>query len=156
MNKLLVIALVLSISIPTTSRHAVAQIAEPESGATVCVPDAYLVAPDDCLPIGPSVQLTELARYGLTDPERPFQYQKPDSSLTQIPYTYFHLEEDYVPLLNGPGGTEAGPGFLPGFVYVTYVERVDTGKGIYYRLENGSWIPGKGARVGDYSRFQGL
>lgn len=156
MNKLIAFTLILSVLMPTTTRSAIAQTVEADSGAVVCAPDAYLILPDDCLPAGPSVQLTELAQLGLTIPERPFHYQKPDPALTQIPYSYFHLEVDYVPLLNGPAGSEAGAGFQPGFVYVTYVDRVDTGKGIYYRLENGSWIPGKGARVGEYSRFQGL
>jgi lipoprotein-anchoring transpeptidase ErfK/SrfK len=33
---------------------------------------------------------------------------------------------------------------------------VDTGSGIYYLLQNGGWIPGKGARVSEISAFQGL
>jgi hypothetical protein len=36
------------------------------------------------------------------------------------------------------------------------VDRVDTGKGIYYMLQNGGWIPGKGARVSEVSSYQGL
>ena len=32
----------------------------------------------------------------------------------------------------------------------------DTSHGIYYLLSNGGWIPGKGARVGEFSSFQGL
>jgi hypothetical protein len=31
---------------------------------------------------------------------------------------------------------------MPGFVYVSYVNRVDTGHGIYYLLQSGAWIPG--------------
>ena len=62
-----------------------------------------------------------------------------------------------VPIYSAPG--EKGPGgqqFPPGFVYVSYIDRVDTGTGIYYLLQNGGWIPGKGARVGEISNFQGL
>jgi hypothetical protein len=69
---------------------------------------------------------------------------------------YFHLEDDYVPIYSGPG--ERGPGsnqFPPGFVYVSYIDRVDSG-GVYYLLQNGAWIPGKGSRVGEISAFQGL
>lgn len=61
-----------------------------------------------------------------------------------------------MPVLSGPAGSITGQSFQPGFVYVSYVDRVDTGKGIYYLLQNGSWIPGKGARVGEYSIFQGM
>jgi len=129
---------------------------ENESGAVVCAPDAYLITPDDCLPIGPSTYLTEMAKLGLTFPPRPLPQFKPDPSLTNLPYYYFKLDEDTIPILSGPAGSVTGQSFLPGFVYVSYIDRVDTGNGIYYLLQNGSWIPGKGARVGEYSTFQGV
>ena len=128
---------------------------EPESGAVVCPPDAYLTPPGDCLPLGPSAYITELSQLGLTFPQRALPAFKPDPILTQLPYYYFRLDEDTVPVLNGPGGDSVGQ-FLPGFVYVSYNDRVDTGHGIYYMLQNGGWIPGKGSRIGEYSRFQGL
>lgn len=133
-----------------------AQSEEPESGAVVCAPNAHAALPDDCLPLGPSAFVSEMARLGLTFPPRPLPAFKPDSSLTDLPYRYFRLDEDDVPMLSGPAGNENGQVFPPGFVYVSYVDRVDTGKGIYYLLESGAWIPGKGSRIGEYSRFQGL
>jgi len=129
---------------------------EPDNGAVVCMPDVYLATPDDCMPSGPSTFLTEMAKLGLTFPPRLLPAFKPDPSLTKLPYYYFHLEEDVVPMVSGPGGSNTGQSFLPGFVYVSYVDRVDTGKGIYYMLQNGGWIPGKGARVSEISAFQGL
>src|SRR5512134_2171865 len=95
--------------------------AEPESGAVVCAPDAYPTPPDDCLPLGPSVYLTELAGLGLIIPPRPLHVRKPDPSLTQVPYRYFHLDQVVVPVLNGPAGDPSGPAFGAGFVYVTYL-----------------------------------
>jgi lipoprotein-anchoring transpeptidase ErfK/SrfK len=133
-----------------------AQNSEPESGSVVCQPDVYLAPPDDCLPTGPSVYLAGLAKLGLTIPARPFPAYKPDPELSKLSYRYFNLEREYVPVLSEPAGNETGQSFLPGFVYVSYVDRVDTGHGIYYMLENGSWIPGKGTRIGEYSAFQGL
>lgn len=129
---------------------------EPDTGAVVCPPDAYLTPPGDCLPLGPSVYLTELGRLGLTFPPRAISVRKPDPSLTQIPHRFFHLDHDIVPVLNGPAGNPTGPVFGAGFVYVTYVDRVDTGKGIYYMLQDGGWIPGKGSRVSEVSSYQGL
>lgn len=129
---------------------------EPDSGAVVCEPDVYLTAPDDCLPLGPSAYLTDLARLGMTFPPRPLPAAKPDPSLTQLPYLYFHLDDTYVPVYSAPGETGSGAQqFMPGFVYVSYVDRVEQG-GVYYMLQNGGWIPGKGARVGEISAFQGL
>jgi lipoprotein-anchoring transpeptidase ErfK/SrfK len=125
------------------------------SGAVVCAPDAYLTAPDDCLPLGPSAYITEMAKLGLTYPPRALPASKPDPALTQLPYFYFRLDEDVVPVLSGPGGGEVGQAFQPGFVYVSYIDRVES-NGVYYMLEDGGWIPGKGSRIGEYSRFQGL
>jgi len=129
---------------------------EPESGAVVCAPGVYLSPSSDCLPLGPSTYLSEMAQRGLTFPERALPAVRPDPTLTQLPYYYFKLEKDNVPVLSGPGGDSVGPSFLPGFVYVSYTDRVDTGHGIYYMLQNGGWIPGKGSRIGEYSAFQGL
>ena len=129
---------------------------EPQSGAVVCAPGAYPVEPDDCLPLGPSTFITEMAKLGLTFPARSLPAYRPDPGLTQLPYLYFKLDQEAVPVLNGPAGTSIGQDFLPGFVYVSYIDRVDTGHGIYYMLQSGGWIPGKGSRIGEYSRFQGL
>lgn len=128
---------------------------EPASGAVVCAPDVYGVAPGDCLPLGPSTYITEMTKLGLTFPQRALSVSRPDPALTQLPYFYFKLDEDIVPILSGPGGGETGQAFQPGFVYVSYVDRVES-NGIYYMLQNGGWIPGKGSRIGDYPRFQGL
>jgi hypothetical protein len=97
-----------------------------------------------------------MAKRGLTFPPRPLPIYKPDPELTKLPYTYFHLDKTYVSVLSEPAGVETGQPFPPGFVYVSYVDRVDTGNGIYYKLESGSWIPGKGARVSSVSRYQGF
>jgi lipoprotein-anchoring transpeptidase ErfK/SrfK len=129
---------------------------EPDSGAVVCAPDVYLTPPGNCLPLGPSTYITEMAKLGLTFPQRVLPALKPDPALTQLPYFYFKLDDDSVPVLSGPDGSDIGQPFLPGFVYVSYTDRVDTGHGIYYMLQNGGWIPGKGSRIGEFSRFQGL
>jgi lipoprotein-anchoring transpeptidase ErfK/SrfK len=157
MKKLFPIILCISLLFqPVDNSISLAQGTEPDSGAVVCAPNVYFTEPDDCLPIGPSTYLTDMAKLGLTFPPRLLPSYKPDSELTKLPYRYFHLDKDYVPVLSEPGGTESGQSYLPGFVYVSYVDRVDTGHGIYYMLSNGGWIPGKGARVGEYSAFQGL
>jgi len=143
---------------PNLSSHAqgTSEEEEIESGAVVCAPAVYLEPPGDCLPLGPSSYLTELAKQGFTFPPRPLPASKPDKGLVALPYLYFKLEQDSVPVLSGPAGDAIGQVFQPGFVYVSYIDRVDTGHGIYYMLESGGWIPGKGSRIGEYSSFQGL
>lgn len=130
---------------------------EPESGAVVCEPDAYPATTSGCLSLGPSRYLSDLASRGMTFPPRPLPAFKPDPTLTQLPYRYYDLNDDeYVPIYSSPGEKGAGVNqFPPGFVYVSYVD-VWEQAGTYFLLQNGGWIPGKGARVGDYPRFQGL
>ncbi len=131
-------------------------IPEPETGGVVCEPGIYLAEPADCLAIGPSAYLTDLAKLGMAIPPRPLPASKPDLSLTDLPYSYFHLDDAYVPIYSSPGETGNGVNqYPPGFVYVSYTDRVDQG-GVYYLTQSGGWIPGKGARVGEISKFQGL
>ncbi len=130
---------------------------EPDSGSVVCTPGAYLAAPEDCLPLGPSVYLTELAGMGLTMPPKPLPSIAPDTSLAALPFRYFHvISQDAVPIGSTPGATAGVQSLYPGFVYIGYADRVDTGHGIYYQLQDGGWIPGRGERIGEYSGFQGL
>lgn len=150
------ISLSLTSSIQTVYARDSTPLAEPESGGVVCEPGVYLSEPAGCRPLGPSSYLTDLARLGMTIPPRPLPASRPDPSLAQLPYHYFHLENDYVPIYSSPGGTGAGAQeFPPGFVYVSYIDRVEQG-GVYYLTKSGGWIPGKGARVGEISGFQGL
>ena len=142
--------------IQNASAQQTAQIDEPANGAVVCEPGAYMTMPDNCIPLGPSQYLTDMARLGMTIPQSPLPASKPDPSLSQLPYLYFKLENDYVPVYSAAGGR--GPGvnqFPPGFVYISYIDRADV-NGIYYLMENGGWIPGKGGRVGEIPNFQGL
>lgn len=136
--------------------NALAQVNEPESGTVVCAPGTRPETAVDCLLAGPSAYLNELETLGLTSPQRPLHTKRPDPALTILPYRYFRLDEDVVPQLTGPAGSPNGQVYPPGFVYVSYIDRVDTGKGIYYMLESGAWIAGQGARVSAISSFQGL
>jgi len=150
-------ALIFMMFLLTVSENsAKAQEAEPHSGGVVCEPGIYLSEPADCLPLGPSSYLTDLARIGMTIPPRPLPASKPDFGLTKLPYSYFHLADDYVPVYSAPGGSGAGSQqFPPGFIYISYIDRVEQ-NGVYYLMQNGGWIPGKGARVSEISNFQGL
>jgi len=134
---------------------------EPDTGAVVCPPGAYLSTPDDCLPLGPSEALTGWAAQGLPYPLRPLPAYDPDPALNYVPYAYFRVTEN-VPLpvygsltdarQGGSAAIYRGPGEL---VYVTYISRAETDNGVYYELGPGEWAPGEGSRV-SYISFQGL
>ncbi len=132
---------------------------EAPGGAVVCDPSSYPRYVAECLPAGPAAQLDRWAAEGIPMPPRPFGVFSPDPSLSDLPYRYFRLNPEPVPLFSSIPANPNDPGqqTMPaGFVYVTYVQRVDTGKGIYYLTPSGWWVPGRGSRISEYSRFQGL
>ncbi len=159
MLQLLVLATFLISPLPT--RFASAQTPspnlEPDSGAVVCPPAAYLAPPDGCLPLGPSIYLTHLARLGLTDPPTPLPAQTPDPALASLPFRYFHvITQDPIPIVSAPGDPTGSQLLYHGFVYVAYTDRMVTDKGIYYLTQNGGWVIGRGERYQEIPAFQGL
>lgn len=130
---------------------------EPDNGSVVCSPGVYSQPPGDCLVAGPSIYLEQLASLGLTLPAAPLPAVAADPALSALPFHYFHvISQDPVTVGAAPGDTGGAQSLYPGFVYVGYQDRLDTGHGIYYMMQNGGWIPGKGERVGEISTFQGL
>jgi len=158
---LLLCSILLSVTPPLQAAKAQEGEAQPEadSGAVICPPDVYWTTPDDCLPLGPSVYLTDMARMGITFPPRPLPAYPPDAELSKAPYYYFRVDPEGVTLYSSLADAQAkgsgGQYLLPGFVYVSYDDRAQNG-GVYYHLSSGWWMPGKGARVSEISSFQGL
>lgn len=145
----------------TSSYPALAQSTGTEedyAGAVVCAPAAYLTPPGNCLPSGPSTYLTSLATLGITLPLRPLPATKPSPDLRSIPYRYFRFENNSVPVYSTLLDAQAkGPALLsfpPGFVYISYTDRDESGH--YYRSQAGYWMPGNGERISELPSFQGL
>ncbi len=157
--RLIFLLLLIAAPLPARAQETALE-EEPFNGGVVCVPDAYLTDPGDCLPLGPSVYLTNLAQVGLTLPPRPLSTYKPDYELTKLPYFYFHLDKTEVPFYSTLAEAQAKSNNAtinpPGFSYISFTDRVDDGKVVYYQTQSGHWIPGKGSRVGVISDFQGL
>jgi hypothetical protein len=136
---------------------------EPDAGAVVCIPETYSIPPDDCLPLGPSDDLTHLAELGIPYPILPLPAYAPDPTLAEIPYQYLKLsmEEEVfyffdslsAAMENSTSSISAGPGF----VYLSYTERLENESGLFYRLRSGAWVRGDfGARAALHRPFQGL
>jgi hypothetical protein len=129
---------------------------EPDSGSVVCVPAAYPKPPSGCLPLGPSIYLTQLAQIGLSLPPGPLPSAPPDRSLADLAFRYFHVISETPVSIGSSPGASGGDSLFPGFVYIGYTERLQSDQGVFYMLENGGWIPGKGEQVGEIPSFQGL
>ncbi len=163
-----VLAMVFVIAaVPSSRRPISAQAALPQvppapenpSGSVICPPGIYLTTPDDCLPLGPSSYLTQLAESGLSLPLQPLPAYAPDPSLNAIPYSYFHVSSDgaslYGSLSDAMNGTNPVQQLDPGTLYVSYIDRQETDQGVFYQLRNGLWIGGDGSRI-SIPGFQGL
>src|SRR3990172_8096766 len=85
----LALALALLISTPTQAQSTVSYTAKP-----LCLPGAYPVDQIDCLALGPSTRLTEMANVGLTVPVRPLPAVKPDPALNTSPVSIARINLD--------------------------------------------------------------
>ncbi len=140
-----------------------APIAEPErsSGAALCLPDVYLQTPDDCLPLGPSSFLTDMAKKGLTFPLRPLPATAPADHYNYVDVNYARISLDATERAPVYGSLEAAISgespsrYLSGGMlrYVSYVNQQDVNGGHYVLLNSGEWMR---ASPAGYTNYQGL
>lgn len=130
-------------------------------GDLVCLPGAYLQEPADCLPIGPSVYLTGLAKSGITIPAQPLPVKKIPAELASIPYQYALAVKTAIPTYSSiadaidknvhrtmPAGTTK---------YLSYSQRVVNDNGVFYQVQTGEWVSGEdiSTRVTPSTGFRG-
>ena len=135
--------------------------AEPYSGDALCLPDAYPAAPADCIPLGPSILLADLAKQGLTYPPIPLPASKPSSDLTQIPVAVAKINLDeslpvdiYNSFDDAVAGTNATRQIAPGVTrYVSYIAEKRHNNKPFVQLPSGEWVR---ASPSGYPLFQGL
>ena len=161
----LLIALFLLETLPLNPSSVAAQSGmlsapEPYSGSVVCPPGVYEIPPDNCLPLGPSEFLTQIAATGIPYPILPLSAYTPSTTLNDIPYSYFKVTNHGAPLFasvedavdNQPSG-QIPPGYE---LYVSYVGiEIDQNGTSYYRLRSGALIGMDGGRL-SVPAFQGL
>ena len=147
---------------PQTAHAQSSEAAEPYTGTALCLPDAYLNTPGECLPLGPSVTLTQLAQQGISYPPRPLPASRPPRELTQSPVyiAKLNLQDDELGYVYGTL-EDAASGNNPvrtiaageGLRYVSYVQQVDVDGNHFVQLKTGEWMR---ASPAGYSYFQGL
>jgi hypothetical protein len=158
------VGMVMGLLVDTRPAYAQKQASsgyEPYAGQPLCQPDAYLYDPKDCVPMGPSQTITEMARQGIVYPFMPIQAGKPDVALNQTDLKFARVNvppPDTAPLYSSYEDAVAGnnptgklkPGKL---IYVSYTTRSDVGGAHYLYLRSGAWMR---ASPADYTHFQGL
>ena len=134
---------------------------EPISGSVICPPSVYAGLPSDCLPLGPSQFLDDIAAQGLPYPLIPLPAYSPDKSLADSPYQYFKVIKSGAPLY---ASLEAIAAHQPAKVldpsnhlFVSYLgESVKVGSGYYYYTTSGYYVFAEGGRLAPFQPFQGL
>jgi len=135
---------------------------EPYSGQPLCQPGAYLYDPRDCVPMGPSQTITEMAQKGIVYPFLPIQANKPDPALTKVDLNFARINvvppdaaKFYGSLEDAISGNNPKGKINPGkLLYVSYASRSDYNKDAYVYLKTGGWM--RASPAPDYSQFQGL
>ena len=135
--------------------------AEPYPGQALCLPDAYLQSPGDCLPLGPSITLTELAQKGISYPPRPLPASKPPKELSVSPVQVAKINVDatqsvavYATLDDAAAGTNAVRQIAPGALrYVSYIQEQRVNGEPFVQLRSGEWVR---ASPSGYPTLQGL
>jgi lipoprotein-anchoring transpeptidase ErfK/SrfK len=135
---------------------------EPYPGMPLCLPDAYLTAPDHCLLLGPSQTLSEMAQMGMSYPTRPMPVKTPPLDLTKNPAYIAKINIDpteavrlYATLEEAVGGTNPVRTIAPGngLRYVSFIQEARVDGNSFVMLKSGEWVRASPAGT---STFQGV
>jgi lipoprotein-anchoring transpeptidase ErfK/SrfK len=167
MKKILLVAVFLMILVmtagptPASAQTISTPQTEPYSGDNLCPPGAYMQASQDCLPLGPSVFLTQLAQKGITYPFRPLPISRRDPELNKVTYQYARINVEppdrapiFTTLNDAVDGSSPVQYLNPGrLLYVSYKDLADVNGKHYVYLQNNVWMR---ASPATYNDFQGL
>ena len=159
-----ILAVLLAIIIQTRSTAAADTGSSPD---ILCMPGIYLQAPQDCLPLGPSTYLTDMAQQGISLPLKALPGSQADSNLAIIPNLYARLKDNVdVPIyasLEDAIAQAAPVSYIEAgkLRYVSYVDQAFVNGGEkpdYFMLKSGGWISASSVarRENGIMRFQGM
>ncbi|RPI30455.1 MAG: hypothetical protein EHM70_13830, partial [Chloroflexota bacterium] len=151
MKRFLQVALILFVIFITPASPAPAAYGADEASpnaAVLCAPGIYLTSPDDCLPLGPSQYLTDMARLGITFPMQPAPGKKIDPQLAIVPYYYAALKESrgeiYSTLDDAPADRNPVRVIEEGRLkFISYIDTAETDgdpKPDFFQLKAGGWM----------------
>jgi len=111
----------------------------------LCLPGIYTIDPQDCLPLGPSSYMTQMAINGISFPLLALPSYSIDEKLGEIPYNYALLGDKatpvYASLQDAIAEKNAVRTIEPGNLrYVSYVDYTDTDNGRIFRLHDNTWV----------------
>lgn len=133
---------------------------ENRQGSIVCTAHLQLRHPQRCANGAARAQLTDLAIEGIY-PEHPLPVSALDPSLGSVPFTYLRSSrKNGTPLYNSLEKVIKGKAdyrsIEPGFVFFSYIDRVEQGGKVAYMIAPGVYIRGDGTSRISVPRFQGV
>jgi hypothetical protein len=157
----LVLSLALSVMFFLPAGAAEMSVDHSQDGAGgdyICTTQMQLRFPQFCPPQGPGGRLEELARQGLY-PERPLPLARYDPDMAYLPYEYVRVVNSsaklYPNATSAINGTNPDEKIGPGFVYYTYLDKVEKSKGTAYKTRHG-FVSGADTLEVDPPTFHGL
>ncbi len=132
-----------------------------EPGLPLCPPELYFDASQDCIPLGPTAYLLDMAEMGITFPETPLPTRDPDPALTAVDYKYAYVNSKRAPIyatLNDAvkkNKEQIVRWTTPGLNFVS-IERSEYSKGKYYHYTGIGWMSSDDLLITDVSKFQGV
>jgi hypothetical protein len=148
MKKLLILILVLllglSILFNPQPISAQEEISQPAADL-LCLPGIYIADPQDCLPLGPSSYMTQLASEGIYLPLANLPSHPIDIQLAELPFSYAILGEGATPVYRSLEDAmygrneirEIAPGKLR---YISYIDYAETDFGRFFRMADDTWV----------------
>lgn len=115
------------------------------SSALLCLPGIYLTDPQDCLPLGPSSYITQMATEGISLPLISLPSNPLDGQLGELPFSYALLGEGptqvYASLQDAISGKNEIRTIEAGRLrYVSYIDYTDTEFGRFFLLPDNTWL----------------
>ncbi len=166
MKRVLVLVINLALAFQWITRlpaPASAQAAASAKSSVLCLPGVYLVQPGDCLPLGPSSYLTEMAAKGMVYPLAPLPAVKPDPGLIYLNVKYGQVRTRNAPVYGSADDAlnankrDAVRRIDSPFSYISYTDEVEQNGRRVYEVEGGQWMTANDIiRLGSVPRFQGL
>ncbi|MEJ2597216.1 MAG: L,D-transpeptidase [Anaerolineales bacterium] len=147
-------------AIPQNAKAASTDIPQPDA---LCLPGIYLHNPGDCLPVGPSTYLTQMAKMGITFPLTKLPASAPDPNLAYIDIHYGLVRTRnapvYATLEDAMKGKkrDAERRIDSPFSYISYQQDEVVDGRRFYHIDSGGWMTANDvSRIGHPPLFQGL
>jgi hypothetical protein len=160
MRRRLLIAIISGLFLALIPFTALAEGIE-DGSIPLCPPDIFYDSTQDCMPLGPTAYLLDMAEKGITFPETPLPIQNPDPSLSELEFIYAYVVSDRAPVFRtfndviNNNKKNIVRRITPGFNYVS-ISQTEISHGKYYYYTDVGWMSGSDLEITSVPIFQGV